>query len=140
MDPVTATGLASAILSFVEFSWSVVRGAGEIYRSPTGVSKENISISMIIADLEDVTDDINTEIKGHSKAEQALATLAKGCEELSRDLLRILERLKRKGDSRREALKVALRNIRKEKEIASIEKRLGEYRAEIVIRLNMLLW
>lgn len=140
MDPVSAIGLASAILSFVEFSWGLVRGTGDVYRSPTGMRKDNASIGVVIADLEKVTEDINTDIQGHGKHEKALAALARECESLSQELLQVLGRLKRKDGSRREALRVTLRSMRKEKEIESIEKRLGEHRAEIVVRLNMMLW
>lgn len=140
MDPVTAIGLASAILTFVDFSWSLVRGADEIYRSPTGTSKENASVNTIIADLKEVTDGIDTDIQGHGKHEKALAALAKECEGLSKDLLQVLGKIRKKDGSKRATLKAALRSMTKEKEIVSIEKRLGEYRAEIVLRLNMMLW
>ncbi|KAK2611555.1 hypothetical protein N8I77_004888 [Diaporthe amygdali] len=125
MDPVTAIGLASAILAFVDFSWSLVRGAGDVYRSPSGASQENTSIGTIIADLEDVADNINTDIQGRGKHENALTALAKGCEDLSKELLQVLEKLKKRSDSKREALKATLRSMRKEKEVASIEKRLA---------------
>lgn len=140
MDPVSAIGLASSIITFVEFSWTLVKGAGDIYRSPTGCSRENASIGTVIADLEEVTRNINTDIRGRDKHEKALVVLAKECESLSKELLQILGKLKKTGDSKREALKLALTSMRKEKEIASIEKRLGEYRAEIVVRLNLVLW
>lgn len=140
MDPVTAIGLASAIITFVEFSWGLVQGAGDIYRSPTGSTQENASISTIIADLQEVAGNINTDIKGHGKHEEALVSLAKGCGDLSKELLQVLGKLKTKSHSKREILKATLRSMRKEREIASIEKRLGEYRSEIVVRLNMVLW
>lgn len=140
MDPVSAIGLASAILSFVEFSWALVQGAGDVYRSPSGMTQENASISTVISDLEEVTDNINTDIRGCGKHEKALAVLAKECEGLSKELLQVLEKLKRKDASKREALKATLRSMRKEKDILYIEKRLVEYRAEIVLRLNMILW
>lgn len=140
MDPVSAIGLASAIITFVEFSWTLVKGTGDIYKSPTGYSRENASIGTVIADLEEVTRSINTDIRGRDKHENALVVLAEQCESLSKELLQALGKLKKTGDSKREALKLALKSMRKEKEIASIEKRLGEYRVEIVIRLNLVLW
>lgn len=88
----------------------------------------------------EVTQDINTDVKGQGKYEKALASLAKECEDLSQQLLQVLEKLKRKDGSKREALKASLRSMRKESEITSIEKRLVEYRAEIVFRLSIILW
>lgn len=64
MDPVSEIGLASAIITFIEFSWTLVQGTGDIYRSPTGSSRENASISTVIADLEEATRSIDTDIRG----------------------------------------------------------------------------
>lgn len=76
MDPVSAIGLASPILAFVEFSWGLVQGASDIYTSPTGLGKENTSINTVIADLEGVTNDINASIRGYGKHEKALSVIS----------------------------------------------------------------
>lgn len=140
MDPVTAIGLASAVISFIEFSWGLVRGAEEVYRSPSGVTADNASLTTIIADLKDAASGIRTDLQGRNKHEQALVALACDCEAVSKELLQILSSLKRHDESKRQAIKVTLRSIRKEKKILSIEKRLSEFRSEIVFRLNMILW
>ena len=42
MDPISAVGLASAILTFVELSAKLTRGTFEVYKSATGSSEGNL--------------------------------------------------------------------------------------------------
>lgn len=140
MDPVTAVGLAASILQFIDFSWSLVQGSYEIYRSEAGTTPENAHIRNVILDLRQVTEDMDSDIKGQTKHEKALRKLAQKCQDLSSKLAKILEELKMKGDTRWESLRIKWKSMRKEKDVAIIEKRLIEYRAEIMLRLNLMIW
>lgn len=139
MDPVTAVGLAASILTFIDFSWSLVRGSYEVYHSDLGITTGNAHISNVIDDLLEVTEGMETDIKGQNRHEEALIKLAEQCKSLSRDLSKILQNLRMKKDTKWESLKTTWKSMRKEKKVASIEKRLGEYRGEIVVRPNLML-
>jgi len=140
MDPVTAVGFAASILNFIDFSWNLVRGTYEVYKSASGAAAENAQISTILEDLQEVTEGLHSDLKVGSKYAEQLSKLAKNCLDLSRDLTKILEKLRAKErNSSWQAVKVAWLSMRKEKEVASIEKRLGDYRSEIILRLNMML-
>ena len=139
MDPATAVGFAASILTFIDFSWSLVRGSHEVYRSGLGITTDNAHISNVLDDLLKVTEGIETDIKGQNQHEEALIKLAKKCKSLSQDLSKILQNLRMKKDTKWESLKTTWKSMLKEKEVASIEKRLGEYREEIVVRLNLML-
>ncbi|KUI62489.1 hypothetical protein VP1G_09611 [Cytospora mali] len=140
MDPVSAIGTASAILSFVQFSWELVAGAREIYKSADGNTDENARISKVISDLQDVTDSIEFDQLGTSKHEKALKRLASECSELGEELLFILKKLKwTDGNPKWSALRTKLNSMRKKDDIASIKERLADYRSQIVLRLNMML-
>jgi hypothetical protein len=45
MDPVTAVGSAASILNFIDFSWNLVQGSYEIYKSVSGTTAENAHVS-----------------------------------------------------------------------------------------------
>lgn len=140
MDPVTAIGLASSILTFIEFSWELVTGAYEISKSTTGSTLENTHIGSVIEDLERVTEDLIPDLEPTTKHGKALRQLAERCNKLSKDLSRILKKLQASDKGWKwQSLHVKLASLRKEKEIALIEKRLDQYRSQIVMRLSAML-
>jgi hypothetical protein len=140
MDPLTAIGLASNILTFVDIATKVVTGTHEVYTSATGATSENAQIETITSDLRDAADDLNVEVSGKGKHERALKDLAAKCEKLSEELLEILGGLGVSGtQSKRKSLMVVIKSMRKEGKIAGMEKRLVEYRSQILLRLTMLL-
>ncbi|KAH8898784.1 hypothetical protein GQ53DRAFT_877929 [Thozetella sp. PMI_491] len=139
MDPITAVSLASNVVAFIDFSWSLVRGTYEVHTSKTGTTVENAHISTVVDDLREATRDLDIKFCGSDKDEKAIAQLSKECVVLSEDLGKILARLKAKDDSKWASLRIKWQSMRKSKEIASIEQRLAAYRSEIGLRLNLLL-
>ncbi|KAI1394304.1 uncharacterized protein F4822DRAFT_424781 [Hypoxylon trugodes] len=55
MDPISALSVASAVIAFVDFSWKIVTGAAEIYRSVEGTTNENARLEDIVQDLETIS-------------------------------------------------------------------------------------
>jgi len=140
MDPVTAVGFASSILTFIEFSWNLISGTYEVYKSASGATTENAHISTVLNDLERVTDGLCTDVKGKTKHEKELCKLADKCHNLSQDLAKILKKLQvTEKNSKWQSLKVKWASMRNEKEVASIENRLDRYRSQILLRLNFML-
>ncbi|KAJ6441409.1 kinase-related protein [Purpureocillium lavendulum] len=138
MDPISAISLASSLITFVDFSWRLVSGAHEIYKSGRGTTSESAQIGDIIEDLQELTSNLETEYVASLKAEKALRRLASGCKELSTELLVILNKLKHPKTTRWKALKITWDSILKKDEIQSIRQRLGEYRSQITLHLNTL--
>ena len=140
MDPVTAVGFAASILTFIDFSWSLISGTYEVYKSTTGTTSDNAHISTILEDLEAVTEGMAYDVEGKTKYEKNMCKLADECRGLSRDLAKILQKLKVvEKNSKWQSLKVKWASMRKEKTVASIETRLDRYRSQILIRLNFML-
>lgn len=132
-------GLVSSIITFVDFSWSIVRGTYDVYRSPSGATEENVHILNVIEDLRDITGRVRTDMPGQGKHEQALLELGQQCHELSNNLAEILRKLTTKRRSGLQSLNIMLRSLIKEQEVREIEKRLGEYRGQMILRLNLML-
>jgi hypothetical protein len=139
MDPVTAIGLASSILAFVEFSWHLIHGTHEVYVSSTGLTAENAHVSNILDDLTGITDALATDLEGRDKHERALIQLASQCQLLSAELGALLHKLQAKDKSTWASLRVKQKSMRREKEVASLEKRLASYREEILLRTDMMI-
>ncbi|KAL4900662.1 hypothetical protein BDW74DRAFT_188097 [Aspergillus multicolor] len=131
MDPLSAIGLASNILQFIEFGTDLCGKIYEVAGSTTGLTEENAHLSEIVEDLKRVTDGLSTSLKGNNKHEVKLAKHAAECRDLSAELMGIISKLRiKKGD----------RLWSSERKVSQIEKRLTEYRAQIILRLNVMLY
>jgi len=134
MDPVTAIRLVASILTFLDFAEKVVRGS---YESST---KETAHIRAILEDLDEVASGLFTDFAGRSKYERALQDLALKCESLCDELRRVLEPLVISGDqSTWKCLKVMLKSMHRESEVAALEERIDEYRSQMLLRLTQML-
>ena len=83
MDPISAVGLAVNIITFVDFTWSLVTGTYEVYQSAVGTTHELADISTIVDDLEKVTENLTPEFDPTTKHAKALCQLASKCNDLS---------------------------------------------------------
>jgi hypothetical protein len=132
-------GLVSSIITFVDFSWTIVRGTYDVHSSTSGATEENVHIGNVLQDLRAVTEKMRVEIRGQGDHEKALLELEYQCRELSNDLAVALKKLTAKRRSGLQSLNIMLRSLMKEKEVRDIEKRLGEYRNQMILRLNLIL-
>ncbi|KAH7351368.1 hypothetical protein BKA65DRAFT_500262 [Rhexocercosporidium sp. MPI-PUGE-AT-0058] len=140
MDPITAINLASSLITFVDFASKVVTGTYEVYNSTAGSTIENAHIDTVISDLKEVAADLETSVAGKSKHERALQELASKCDKVANDLLQLLNRIKSdSSQSTLKSLKAILISMRKQKEITGLEKRLNDYRSQILTRLTLML-
>jgi hypothetical protein len=153
MDPITAVGFAASILTFIDFGYEIVTGTLEIAKS--GSTSENIHVSVIIGDLHEVVKFLSPppnnppstalgNLPGKSSAlsghETALKGLAEKCQELSKELVTLLENLSiAPGSSLWKSARVALRNMRKKGKVTDLEDKLDKYRSEMLIRIVLML-
>ncbi|KAL4943937.1 hypothetical protein BDV06DRAFT_125145 [Aspergillus oleicola] len=141
MDPLSAIGLASNILQFIEFGAELCVNIQEVASSATGSTKENEHIEVAVGDLESATDGLSTNVKGNNKNEVELVQLAGSCRALSAQLMHVLSKLRaKKGDGLFGSVRTAWKSTLKKSKIASIEGRLADYRAQLILRLNILLY
>lgn len=132
-------GLVTSIITFVDFSWSIVRGTYDIHCSTSGATEQNVHIGNVIEDLREVTHQMGVDVSGKDKHEKALLELGQQCHSLSSDLADILRKLKTKRRSGLQSLNIMLRSLMKEQEVREIEKRLSEYRGQMILRINLVL-
>jgi len=138
MDPITAVGFASAILTFIDFSHQLISGTFEVIKS--GSTSENAHVSVVINDLRHITKELSNRPPGNSKHNEALNTLASECCGLSNDIQKLLEKLKVTAESSKwKSIKITLRSMWKKGEVAELERRLDEYRSQILLHLALML-
>ncbi|KAK4463658.1 hypothetical protein QBC42DRAFT_265318 [Cladorrhinum samala] len=141
MDPLTAVAFAGTIITFVDFSWSLLTGTYDVYGSSTGMTQQNARINDIISDLRDVSADLEGGLPVNSKHEKALRDLAAECSELAEELAALLKRLKRdeKKNSLWSSLKVKWASLMKAGDVEDMMERLWDYRSQIMLRLSLIL-
>lgn len=140
MDPISAAGLASAVLAFVEFSWKLVKGSYDIYHSDTNTPADAASISAVLKDLNDVTKTLRVDCHGSSRHCDFLKELATQCLAVSGELSTFLKDLERKeGNKVWRSVEAKWNMMRKEKDMASLEQRLASLRLQLLLRLTTIM-
>jgi hypothetical protein len=140
MDPITAIGLVSGILTFLDIGHQIVKGACEIRKSGTGVKDENAHIGTIITALRDASDQLDAEQFGKTKSERVLKRLVERCEALSEDLLQLLDELKVTGrHSTWKTLKASIKSMRKEGKINELKEHLDDFRSQLILQLGVIM-
>lgn len=141
MDPLSAIGLASAIVALIDFSWNLVTGSWEIYHSLDGVAAEHARLEDVTDDLELLTQALKTDIAVKTKAEKNIQRLAQDCKEDAKTLKDLLDQMKVPGRRRVfwKSLSAKWKSILKKDEIAQLKAQLQESRAEIHLNLTAIL-
>ncbi|KAK2775626.1 hypothetical protein CKAH01_03512 [Colletotrichum kahawae] len=138
MDPLTAIGLASNILSFIDFSSNLVRDAAKIYQSASGLPEELEDVAIITGNLESHMGRLSPPALSPSASpdDKALATLVGNCQKTCGELRQLVERIKGKGvGSRRDSFRVAWRSLRGKGKLEELEKRIEKYQTQILGQL-----
>lgn len=140
MDPLTAIGLVSNILSFIDFSARLLKGAKEVHDSQHGVLEENRSREAVVREMQRMsTQMLVPEPQQKADDNSSLRVLARECCELSTQLISLLEKIKPKDPgSTTQSIASALRNKIYDSERASLEMRLSDCRAQLHLELSNL--
>lgn len=136
MDPFSALGLASNIISLVDFTSKLVAGTKAIYQSQSGTSEETAVLETITQDIRRLDDAIVID-DAHSGALRSLATESKN---MADQLLQAIDRL-RAGSKHSPwtSFKAALRDVWSRSEIQALYRRLSELQRQITAHIQYLM-
>jgi hypothetical protein len=141
MEPLSALGIATAVVQFLDFTANVVSGTHKIYVNSPDHAHRNIDLKQISTSLVTLNDEITNSLdtahtQQRSVRDQQLDGLARRCNELGNRLLATLERLE---SNRKRTLwgsfRLALRSVWSESELESMEKALEGYQRQISMHL-----
>ncbi|KAI0102787.1 hypothetical protein GGR51DRAFT_573819 [Nemania sp. FL0031] len=126
MDAFSAIGLASNLLSFIDFGWELVTEARAIYRSASGITDSDRTIRTIANDTQKLCAAIAAR---STDSTEDLQELAQECQRVADELLAIVSKLalpKRTSKSLRkyDSLLLALRRNLKKDDINATSQRL----------------
>ena len=128
MDPLTAIGLASSIVQFVDFGTKLIGGAREIYFSTTGTTEENASLELVTIEIRAWSSKlVYSGSSAQSDEGKAICSLATECQILSDKILELIIKAKPKNPkSEIRVLFAVIRDKWHENEKLQLQKRLGK--------------
>jgi hypothetical protein len=140
LDPFTAIGLAGNIVQFVDYSSKLISSTHEIYKSGTGSSEKHVYLEVIATRLLELNRTLEQpKLTGTKSYNKALLELRAECGQDAEDLLKLIEALRAKKDSKRSSFGKALRIAWEKEEIDRLEGRLVAHRNEIATQLTAML-
>ncbi|KAK4230174.1 hypothetical protein QBC38DRAFT_496912 [Podospora fimiseda] len=161
MDPISALGIAAAVVQFVDFGSRLLHGVVEIHKSESGQLTEHAQLAQMSSDLLRLTLEVEDKARffgtttnyTRSDSEEIFFRLCQECAAISRELGAALARVQdnRSGIGRRSKVssvggvfqdfKTALRAIWGSKDaIQFLPRRLADVRQEIMTAVLLLLW
>lgn len=139
MDPFAAIGFASSILTFLDFGFKIVTMVNQIHVSALGASSSN-------ANLEDLTNRMKAltlnfkpskNRSDMSIVERPFWMICTKCEDLSANLLKILDDVKPKTPgSKRSSLAATFRAFMNASRLKELESKLQDYWSIMQIQLG----
>ena len=145
LDPLTAVGLASAIVQLVDFSSELVSETKELYHSTEGNSAQNEELQSVTEDLKELCKTLSSAQRRApsvepSTDELALLELSGSCKVVADELIAVLEKLRVKSAHEKwGSFKTALRGAMKKERIENIRARLDRIQSQLQIRLTSIL-
>lgn len=142
MDPFAVIGLASNIVSFLDFGFKLVSTAKSIRASSSGASVDNDDLSFRTQQLQRLVLNLRgpQPFDSLSVEERSLLQVAAQCVGVSADLEKLLDKLKaRNPKSKRQAFRAALHNWWREDEKEALEQKLGSCRQQLNVQLLSLM-
>lgn len=150
MDPISAVGLASAVVQFVQFASTLVRGTHEIYKSSEGVSQGSLELDQIYSRLFGLsshlagrTDSSRSDAQtllGSKSPEDDLNQLASTCEAACADLLRLVEKLRVSDGKIRlcRSFKAAMKEVLKQTELRKLQQRIDRLKFDMMLHVSVI--
>ncbi|KAI0381420.1 hypothetical protein F5Y04DRAFT_81768 [Hypomontagnella monticulosa] len=139
MEALAAIGLASNVLQFVDLGYKLLLASKEMYSAGNGASHSNQGLDFMATEMKRLTRNLNKGVpmRQVTDEEEALLKLAHECQRWSTDILALLDRLRnRNPNSKFEAFKAAVRNLKAKDERDRLEKGLDDCRKQLDIQLT----
>jgi tRNA C32,U32 (ribose-2'-O)-methylase TrmJ len=145
MEPLSALSVATSVVQFVDFSFSLISGTVERYRSASGTSAESSEIQALTKHLIDMLNTFETNSNSsspqlQSQHESRLKHLCQACKAPAEELLMVLGFLQAKGKHKlTESLISTFKALGKERKIQKLRAQLNSVQTELILCLQLIL-
>lgn len=146
MEAFAALGLASNIIQFVDFSCKLFSTSQEIYSSASGASSRVTDASAIAGTLHELSGRLLARPQGTIGAASPTGTgdavlfqLATNCRNAAVEIISLLDTIRAHSPhSKWGSFKAALSTVWKDDQIKALEKKLEDYRRQIIMTLEVM--
>jgi hypothetical protein len=136
METLAAIGLASNILSFVDYSLKVFSAAIEIHRSPHGDTEDAHSRMVAVNELKKFAAKLQQPEDSANGPDASLCMLARECENICKQMIVLLDKFKPKDQSRISSFRAGFKSIWYERELKKVEERLIKCRDQLDLQFK----
>lgn len=140
MDPLSAIGLISSVITFIDFGYEVISASEEVRASATGTTKANDHVEFLNNRMKPVAVDL-AAAKLHvgylTEDQKQIVEVADKCLQISDDLQNLLDKLRATNPrSKRQVLGALARNARNRGKKKDLETRLDQCRQLLQLQLS----
>jgi hypothetical protein len=142
-DPITLLGLASSIITFVEFGYKVTAAAKQVRDSAQGMTKEIEELGLIVQDINASNDRVkkaNPVGRQQTDDEARILAMVKECQILTDSLGKIMGKLNKRAGAHSKTLesgRVAFQSLWKHTELQELRARLEALASRIRINVEL---
>ena len=135
LEPFACLSIATAVVQFIDFGTDLLGTAREIYRT-NGSSSGINDFEQRVTQFKTLCADLKRANKGHTatakRDRHRLTEVATQCENLSNDILALLDGLKIQGNpSKRKALEVAVKLRMRSSDLDKYQRKLLERKVDL---------
>ena len=137
MDPITGIGLAASVIQLLTFSIDAVKTCREVYQKGSVSDYSNLDyttghLAGLTSSLQNSVQSSRTTSRALTREEKDLVDLARECEDCAKKLQKELNKLQTQSRaSTLEAVRIAVRAIRKKSTIDKINQHLQAYQSTL---------
>ncbi len=142
IDPLTALGIASNIISFIDFGIQVLAKGRELHKSATGRVIEHDEFHIATGRLQQLREGIDSSLQSLSsrtsltRAEEALQEITAECQEISKEFQDALSTFTAEpGQSPWKSFRRAFKALWKRDGLERMQQRLNNQREQLVLHL-----
>lgn len=136
MDPVTALGLASGILSFLTFSTALLKVGHGVCVTPKGRNEQNMTREAVVDETKAFLDRLMPADDPRLADEEGLGRLVEESRRIAKDLMDILAKVKPTKSGTVANLRSAIRHTLAQPDLNDLERRLDQCRSQLDLHLN----
>jgi hypothetical protein len=136
MDPVSAFGVASSVITFVELAYSFLSAVYSVYDN--GQPTEHETLETVCIDMRDLSSQLISEKQSSQRQEDvAIVSLSTKCHQLAADMARRLSKAKGGKGNIMNSTKAAIKIICSKDDIARLQKAIDGCRAQLHLQLTV---
>jgi hypothetical protein len=140
LDVLTAIGLASSIVQFVDFASKLLSKSNELKQSVDGSDRESADLETITEILGRLSDGLSATFQTMSQDEKDILLLADGCKEVIDELIEVLRKLKSHANYNKwQNFRQALRYMWAQDKLEKMSKKIDRFQVQLGLSLQKLI-